>query len=1436
MASAGAVPAPDPTAPLVGQSPAMHALRTQIRHLARFDTLGNAAAPTVLLYGETGTGKGLVAQVLHASGPRARGPFVEVNCAAIPETLLEAELFGFEAGAFSEARRAKPGLLEAASGGSLFLDEIDTLPGLLQGKLLTVLEAKRVRRLGAVVEHAVDVKVLAATQVALSEHVAVGRFRADLYHRLAVVVLDLPPLRARSEDILELAQTFLQRYAAVHGLPPKRLSAAAEGWLRGYDWPGNVRELSHLMERVTLLSAEPTLTRETLERLGLPRVGPNALQAPGPLPRASEPLDEAARIQQALEATRGNVVQAARQLGLSRSGLRYRMQRYGLEPPRARGTRRGTRHRSHSVPVTQDQGGTPCGDLPVPASSWEQKLVAVLAIDLTFPQSTGLEAIDYEPWTVASRWEATLLEKVQGFGGHLLQRVASLYVIAFGLSQGPEQLPQRAVQAALAIRQGVAEAQGCVGQAPVPVVRQALHLGPLLVEEVGHAAATQYLAVGETVSLPLRLLGHAAPGEILVTAQVGRRLAGWCTLEARQLAVAPGHAVQEGVYSVLGLISRRAPLAGLGARLLSQFVGRERELATLHALLGQVQAGRGQVVRLVGEPGVGKTRLLDEFRRNLIGQQVTYLEGRCLSYGTAIPYGAVLDLLRDNCGLSETDSPEAITEKVRGSLQEVGMDAEAGTPYLLHLLGVTSRTEFLADVSPETLKARTFETLLQMSLRGSQQRPLILTVEDMQWIDQTSQDFLTTMVEGLAGLPILLLVTCRPGLQPPWLEKSYATQMVLPPLTPQESLCLVQALLQTALVPASLVQFLLAKAEGNPFFLEELVQALVEQGVVVRTPEGGMTLAEPWLHRPLTAIQVPPTVQGVLAARIDQLPAAAKELLQTLAVIGRTFSFRLVTQVVESPKAALHRLLVQLQGAEFLYERPAWPEAEYTFKHALTQEVAYTAVPSMRHRALHERTAQAIEALFPTRLEEHYGELAHHYSRSGNTAKALDYLQRAGHQAVQRSAPVEAISHFTTALELLITLPDTPERTQRELVLQTMLGPALMNSKGFAAPDVEHVYARARELCQQVGDTSQLFPVLRGLWVFYFVRGKHETAKEIAEELLALAQEQHDADLLLEAARAVGCTLFYLGEFAAARAHLEQGIALYDPQQHCAHTFLYGEDPGVGCRAFAARALWSLGYPEQALQRSREALTLARELAQPFSLVQAQSFATWTHQFRREVLLTQQYAETTMTVATDLGFPAWVGQGLILGGWALAVQGHGAAGIAQIHQGLSARQATGADLARSYWLALLAEVHGEVGQAEEGLSVLAEAFAEVRKTGERWWEAELYRLKGELLLQQALGKETSRVGPTTLSPVPEAERPLDTEAEAAFRQALDTARCQQAKSLELRAAVSLSRLWQCQGKRTEACALLAPVYAWFTEGFDTADLQEAKALLEELGR
>ena len=690
---------------------------------------------------------------------------------------------------------------------------------------------------------------------------------------------------------------------------------------------------------------------------------------------------------------------------------------------------------------------------------------------------------------------------------------------------------------------------------------------------------------------------------------------------------------------------------------------------------------------------------------------------------------------------------------------------------------------------------------------------MLLLLEDLHWLDSETQAWLTLFSDRVASARLLLLVNYRPEYQHGWGSKTYYTQLRLDPLGPQEAQALLTALLgdSTALQP--LTHFILAKTERNPFFMEEMVQTLVDQGVLRRDPAGGMQLVAPVTSGALAALQLPPTVQGVLAARIDRLPADVKTLLQTLAVLGKEFAWSLLTAVADQPEEELQRLLAHLQAEEFLYEQPAFPESAYTFKHALTQEVAYNAVLLERRRVVHERAAQAIEGLFAERLQEHYHALAHHYSRSGNTTKAVDYLQRAGQQAVERSAYAEAISHLTTALDLLTALPETRERSQQELAVQMTLGMALRATRGGGAPEVERLYTRARELCEQVGEPPQLFRVLWGFWLMYNSRGDYQTMRALGEQLLSLAQRLEDPDLLLEAHHALWTSLFSGGELAAARMHQEQGLRLYDPQRHRTHAALYsGHDPGVCCRYRAAPALWLLGYPDQALDSSQAALALAQQLAHPFSLALALYWAAVLHHLRREASLTQARAEAAMTLATDQAFLQQLAQATPLRGWALAASGHGEEGITQIR--LAVYRATRAPRDRPYHLALLAEASAQVGQTTQGLEALAEALATLAKSGVRWWEAELYRLRGELLLQHAVAQ-------------PE-------EAEACFHQALAVARRQQAKSLELRAAMSLSRLWQRQGKREEARRRLEEIYGWFTEGFDTPDLQEARALLETL--
>jgi predicted ATPase len=480
----------------------------------------------------------------------------------------------------------------------------------------------------------------------------------------------------------------------------------------------------------------------------------------------------------------------------------------------------------------------------------------------------------------------------------------------------------------------------------------------------------------------------------------------------------------------------------------------------------------------------------------------------------------------------------------------------------------------------------------------------------------------------------------------------------------------------------------------------------------------------------------------------------------------------------------------------------------------LIQDAAYASLLKSTRQQVHQRTAQVLEAQFPEVVATQPELLAHHLTEAGRSAQAVGYWQRAGERAVARSANLEAISHLTTGLAVLQTLPETTERIQQELLLQTTLGPALMNTKGFAAPEAEHAYARARALCQRVGETPQLFSVLRGLWQFYNGRGAYQTARELGEQCLQRAQQEDDTARLVEAHHTLWTTRLLLGELPLAHTHLEQGLALYDPQQHRTLALLYGHDPGVCCRGVAGIALWLLGYPDQALRQQQAAHTLAQELAHPPSLAFTRMLAAIANQLRREIDAAHEQAEALIALATEQGFALFRAIGGILRAGTRTALGQWEEQIDQIRQDLAAVRKTGSALWEPYFLALLADVYAHEGHVEAGLAAVAEALAAAQATGERWGEAELYRLRGSLLLQQ--------------TGTPQAQ------VETWLQRALDVARRQEAKSLELRATMSLSRLWHQQGKRQEAHHLLAAVYAWFTEGFDTADLREAKALLEEL--
>jgi predicted ATPase len=838
-------------------------------------------------------------------------------------------------------------------------------------------------------------------------------------------------------------------------------------------------------------------------------------------------------------------------------------------------------------------------------------------------------------------------------------------------------------------------------------------------------------------------------------------------------------------------------------------VGREEERGLLRRRWDQSTAGLGQVVVISGEAGIGKSALVEGLRAQVRAEGVPRIAFRCSPYHTTSALYPVITHLERLLQLMPDDPPATRLAKLEVGLQPYDLPLAEVVPLLAALLSVPLPAERYAalPLTPQQQKQQTLDTLVAWMAAEAERQPVLVAWEDLHWADPTTLEVLGLVIEQAPTVPMLHVLTFRPEFSPPWPPRSHMTPLVLNRLERPQVEALITQGAGGKTLPTEVVQYIVAKTDGVPLYVEELTKMLLASALLREEVDQYV------LTGPLRAVAIPDTLQDALMARLDQLNTA-KEVAQLGAVLGREFAYDLLQAIAPQDEDTLQAGLAQLVEAELLYQRGRPPRARYIFKHALIQDAAYASLLKHTRQQVHQQIAQVLEAQFPALVETQPELVAQHYTAAGCTAQAVVYWQRAGQHASDRSAHLEAIRHVTTGIELLTTLPETPAHTQHALTLHVTLGAALQMAKGHAAPEVEQAYTQARVLCQQVGETPELAPVLLGLWRYYLVRPQLHTARELGETLLRLAQQADDPALAVVAHYALGVTWFCLGVLPAASQHLEAGIVRYTPDQRRTPVFRIGQDPGVVCRAYVAQTLWLQGYPVQALARLHEALVLAHELADPFSLVFMRCWVAIVSQWRRDVPAVHEQAEAAVTLATEQGFALWAAHGMIPRGWALAMQGQGEEGLAQVRRGVSAYRATGAVLHVPYFCTLLADVADALGHPADGLQALAEAHTLVEQHEERYWEAEVHRLRGVLLLRQ----------PGT---------PQE-EAEACFQRALDVARRQEAKSLELRAAMSLAQLWQQQGKRTEARALLAPIYGWFTEGFDTADLQEAKALLEAL--
>jgi class 3 adenylate cyclase/predicted ATPase len=1082
-------------------------------------------------------------------------------------------------------------------------------------------------------------------------------------------------------------------------------------------------------------------------------------------------------------------------------------------PTRDKEGKESTRAGSSQSPVANPEAAV--------SGSVERRHLTVLFCDLVGSTALSGQLDPEDLREVVRAYQATAAEVITRFDGHIAQYLGDGLLVYFGYPRAHEDDARRAVQAGLEIIEALKSLNARLeSDKDVRLaVRLGIHTGLVVVGEIGSTSRHEQLALGETPNVAARLQGLAAPDTVVISGVTARLVQSIFDLEDLGSQQLKGVIEPLAAAHVLGLLETKSDDEDATPRDTPFLVGRNEEVGLLRRRWEQTKDGLGQVMLITGEAGIGKTALVDTLRADVRREGATRISFHCSPYHRNSVLYPVIEHMQHVFKVERDEPPAARLEKLERVLAEHRFPLMEGVPLFAALLSVPvpeSRYPSLG-LTPQQLKQETHDALMGWLVAESERKAVLAVWEDLQWADPSTLELLGLVIDQTPTLPMLTVLTFRPDFAPIWPTRSHMTPLTLNRLERLQVEALVSHLAGGKALPAQVLQQIVSKTDGVPLFVEELTKMVLESKML-RLTNGHYELTGP-----LQSLAIPVTLQDSLMARLDRL-SEAREVVQLASVLGREFAYEILRLLTTSDDATLQARLSQLVGAELLYQRGRPPRARYFFKHALIQDAAYASVLKSARQRAHQQIGELFAEHFPEMAEAEPEVLAHHYTEAGLISKAIPYWQKAGQRAIQRSADIEAIGHLTKGLALLELLPDTLERVQQEIRLQILLGPVLVATKGNAAPEVEQVYTRARDLCGQLGETPDLFPVLFGLRSVYLVRGEVGIAHELSEQLLGLAERVQDSGLLLEARVALGNTSYISGNLALAQTQFEHALALYDPQHHRSHAFVYGLDPGVFSLFRAAQISWLRGYPAQALQKTHDALTLAREIPHSFSLAIAELAEALVHAFEREPHRTQQHAEATITLCAEHKFANFLAQATILRGWALAEQGLHDEGIAQIRNGLAACRATGAVLFRPMYLAFLIDSCFKAEQTEDGVHAVEEALAAGDKTGERFFEAELYRLKGTLTLQSNSPRQVGIHEPLT----------SDAEAEACFRKAVEIARQQSAKSFELRAMTSLSRLLRKHGKNDEARKMLGGIYDWFTEGFDTVDLKEAKALLEEL--
>jgi class 3 adenylate cyclase/predicted ATPase len=1065
----------------------------------------------------------------------------------------------------------------------------------------------------------------------------------------------------------------------------------------------------------------------------------------------------------------------------------------------------GDRRRLLAAIATLGEGALPAAPTPVRSSGpgeAERRQLTVMFCDLVGSTALGARLDPEDLREVIAAYHRAVAGVVSRFDGFVAKYMGDGVLMYFGYPSAHEDDAERAIRAGLGIIEAVRslDVKSVKPQARVGIATGLVVVGDL----IGEGSAREQSVVGETPNLAARLQSLAEPDAVVIAAGTRRLVAD--LFEYRDLGALEMKGITGSVpaWQVLRPSAVASRFEALHGSALTPLVGREEEVDLLLRRWARAKAGEGQIVLISGEPGIGKSRITAAVAERLRAEQHLRLRYFCSPYHRDSALYPFIDQLGRAAGFAREDLPAARLEKLESMLARAAPPDE-DMALVADLLSLPSPERHpLPNLSPQRKKEKTLEALLRQLEALARHRPVLMVFEDAHWIDPTSRDLLDLTVERVRGLPMLLIVTFRSEFQPPWTGQPQVTMLALSRLDQRERTVLAMRIAGGKALPDEVVAQIVDHTDGVPLFVEELTKSILESGLL--RAEGGRYV----LDHALPPFMIPTTLHASLLARLDRL-ASVRLVAQIGAAIGREFSYWLLHYTCQLPEGDLREALDRLVASELVFQRGNPPDAVYSFKHALVQDAAHSSLLRSTRQQLHARIAEALEAQSPEVIESQPDLLAQHYAEAGLNEKAVDYWVRAGKQSVVRSAMSEAEAQFEKALACVSLLPETGERTQRELEVQSSLGSVRLALSGFAAPHVARTYARARDLWEQLDCPPEFVQVPWGQVMYHVNRGDLARTQELSQNLLELAEQRGKASAMLPARLCMGGVNLCCGNFRTSRFHLEEGDRINDPTLRRALIQPLGIDPYVMVLQFLSLVLCFLGYPNQAVVCSTKGIDEAREGNHRPSLAMALAVRSRLLACLGDHRLLAESANELFDIAVEQGFPYWRTQAAIYQGWLEVASGNVGDGLLRLREAAAAFRRTGAELWTPIHDALDAKAEALLGHPDMAINLLDDALQSSRARNENWFEAELVRYRGELL----------RDGDSTT-------------AEAQFREALDIARRQEAKLWELRAAISLARLRRDKGRRAQARHVLAPVYAWFTEGFDAPDLKEAKALLDEL--